>query len=461
MGRCSNNKLASKIQYNTYDKQTEIFINVLKDIETCDRIVTANYVGLNPVGATATFDMYAYPEDAFQCNASGCTNSGTLEVSYTTEDEETPPEAGATFLGLYDATEFFGGVVTYYVKFDEAGTYTLDTTFADRQYVDAIAAGTPSVPSDTYTRTITVTEAMVGQYIPIVVDLSEVADSEVAPGWEATESGVVVNVTVIGTGTDVSFGVSTISFYDTKADFEVNDTVVLGCVDSVTGDVTLTTLDAACREAMYDPNGTSIDLTITVRAMTPNIWKLNPMMLKTDNTTGWLPQGDERVVKRTEIDGRAYGYIEVPDISDEECGFVRVAIPDKCNVTIGAMERLSVPEAVALSPRQYIVLEGGRILVHASLIGETIEVNYPRSTTNMQVYRGNDTYVNTVRARVAVPFTQDDGVRGVIVYPNAKITTFPVSFTNNADGAFDVVFSIKPDMNDDWYFVSRENVRSF
>lgn len=435
MGRCTNKSYIDKVGFNILDKETTIDFNVLTDIENCAHINTNRQYAVS-ANTVASWNAYAIPKDVFNCDGVGCRNTGTLTLTRSTGTAA----LSASYQLTYDATEFYGGVATYYVHLPEPGSYSIATTISDIR--------SQFTAADTYTKTI-VAEAA-GDF-PIVVDLSKAPSTVVGGGWIASTAGINIRI-AITPPTDVeSVGISSIYFYDDITDFEVNDVVKLGCVEEIAGDLTIDPVDASCWGSGYDSQSISVERTITARKVTPNWWKLNPLMTRGEAIEGWDIVEDERPVCSVTIDGTTYGYIQVPDLQTDECGFLTVAVSDQCNVTDSALNRVSSPTLIDLSGDQYIVYDGtttealdaGTILFNERLIGLNVVVSYPKKVF-VEEYIGVEQTLYERRVRMSFSITQTDGVKIRYIYNNVLITVFPWTY-NTEETSLDFTISIQRD----------------
>jgi len=221
--------------------------------------------------------------------------------------------------------------------------------------------------------------------------------------------------------------------------------------------LTVDPVDASCWGSGYDPTSISIERTITAGKVSPNWWKLNPLMSKGTKTNGWYIPGDEREVLSTTINGVEYGYVQFPDMQIEECAFTTAAIADKCNVTDSTLNRVNTPVLVDLNERQFIVLDGtttestdaGMILLHSSLVGLSVIVSYPKKAV-VEQYLANDEALDERRVRMSFTEVQTDGIKNVFVYNNVLVTSFPGTI-NNEETSFEFTISIQRDRNGNFF----------
>lgn len=436
MGRCSNDVLMSVIGIKQATKKTEIKFNVLTDVDRCMFVNTRDYIASD---GTAVYNKFRIPEDVFNCLAEGCRNSGTLMLQGAAD---TP--MSATFQVKYDATEFYQGLVTYYVDFPEAGTYTVTTTISDIN-------NPTQTNSDAWTQEITVTEA---GFRPIVVDMSKVPTTVTGNGWIENEAGATMKVTITAADETVigNYGISSIYLYDSIEDFEVNDTVTIRCLSEITADLTIDAVDASCFGAGYDEDSTSIEYTITGSAIEPNYWKLNPTASKGDLTEYWMQANDDREVKSITIDGIDYGYVQFPDMYVEECGFVGAQISEGCNTHEKMLTRVNSPVPLDITEREFIVLDGtttdssfaGMILFNSDLIGQRVTVTYPKRQTVRHTF-ASDEAVNERRVRMIIPFKTTGGQEYMYQFNHVLITSFPMMIGIGEDTTFSFTISIQRD----------------
>ncbi|MGM0175687.1 hypothetical protein [Enterococcus sp. DIV0800] len=446
MARCKPSVLLNKIGNKKLDATTETSFAVLTDADSCVKLNTRNFFGYK--GESVTFNQYNTPDDLFSCLAEDCKNSGTLRVTNTTGTK-----TSATFLIPSDATEYFAGVVTYYVDLPGAGTYELETTLSDLK-------DTNQTDADVYTHTIT---AENGGFYPCVVDLTQLPTSQEGSGWMASENGLTITIALTPPTEEsvANFGFSSIYVYDTSEDFEVNDVVKLGCLDELAGDDTIDPADATCFGSGYDPNSISVERSITAKKATPNYWKLNPLMSRGHKTKGWFLHTVEREVTEVTKDGICFGMLQFPDMDLDECAFTKAAIADNCNVTDAELNRVNSPVIMALSEKQFILLDGkvtnsydaGMMLFHESMIGRKVIVSYPKQA-DVEHFVADESALTTRRVRASYEKIQTDGVRKVYIFNNVLITSFPQTI-NGEETTFEFTLSIQRDRNNRFYEVFR------
>ena len=438
MARCNNDSLISKVGVKALNKTIEVDFAVLTDTENCVKINTRNYLQL--LGEPA-FNTFLTPPDMFACLADGCKNSGTLMLTSETGN------VGAKFRTRMDATEYAAGVITYYVYFPESdagGLREVTTTIAD-------IADSNLHNADSYLTEVFV--APEGGFYPVVVDLCTYPNQSTV--WEASVHGALIEISV---DTEQA-GFSSIFFYSSMEEFQVNDTVKVWCLDEFSGEFTLDARDASCFGVGYDPASVSIERTITGRSVTANYWKLNPLTKKGTLTKGWLPRTVElKVEQSNEFQG--YGAISLVDINMAECGFLLASVAHDCRVTEGMLNRVNTPVPVTIENNQFIVLpdpatydESAVLLFNEALIGATIVVSYPQQV-EAEHFVGNASDLDARRVRMSIVKEQTDGVKQHYVYNNVLVTSFPDSLSDE-ETTFDFTISVQRDRNGNFYDMFR------
>ncbi|GCF92502.1 hypothetical protein NRIC_03930 [Enterococcus florum] len=442
MGRCKNDKILNKIGLDKINKLMEIDLAVLTDADSCVKANTRNYIATE--GNTVSFNQYKVPADLFNCLAEGCRNSGTLMVGGGVGES-----VSMTINIPSDATEYFAGLITQYVYLAAKDGYTIETTIADLK-------DTNFTNADVYTQKLKATEE---RHYPVIVDLTQAPTSQEGNGWEASENGIIMKVSVKpDTATTVSnVGFSSIYVYDSIEDFETNDVVKVGCLTEVGDELSIDPVDASCFGGGYDPDSIAISKTINGKSITANNWKVNPLLSRGELTKGWYIHSEEREVVESTFDGRKYGLVQVADMNMDECAFTTAQISDNCNVTDAELQRLNTPVVLVVNERQYIVLDGtttdindaGKIIFHESLIGQKVIVSYPKEV-EAEHFVANDQALETRRVRMTFTREQTDGVKIQYIYNNVLVTSFP-EVLNNEEANFEIGLSIQRARNGNFF----------
>lgn len=434
---CNVDTLAKKIIISSLKKETEVTFSIKKDIDSCVEIDTDNFESV--IGANSYYDPYAIPEDMFNCEAKGCINSGTRNV--TTNDEGV---AGAVFTSNSDAIEYAAGVITYYVKLAMPKTYTVSTTVSDikdRQQAN----------SNIYIKEVTDTETVDGYY-PIVIDLSTLPDSENGTGWVASEDGIRIKIEV---GTDVeddefTIGLSSISVFDSIEDLEAEEVVKVACLSDLTGDMTNDVVDSVCLGAAYDDTTTALDFTITARMLTSNYRSLNPLISKSEESNTYYLKTESKTVNEKTVEGIDFGYIKLNDYFAQECKYTFAQIGEACNRGDDILNKVNTPVVIELNQRQFIVQDDGTMLFNKELVGKKLIVSYPIATT-ATIYEAKDSNLNKKRVSMEYGIEFDDKTRIFYEFGTVFITSFPMSVTTD-ENALSFSISVQRESgNDKWY----------
>ena len=435
MARCNMDTLLNKVGEKKLTKQEEVSFTLHSDLPDCRKIDTKNY---DEASATATYDRWTRPADRFQCLRSGCNNSGTLTASAANE----------TFLYFvpYDATEFAAGVLTFYVKpaasVGSSGI-TVTVKLSDEEAL---------TNADVYTKTYKTADVLDDGFIPVFIDLSQTPDSESGNGWTATTKGVWLQISA-----NAIAGFSSISFFESIYDFEINDTVKVSCLSEVGGSFDVDALEATCLQAGYDDGISSLEYTVTGNLVTPNYWAMNPLIGKGERTVGSFPNTVEKEV--LSFNSGAYGYVRLSDAHQDECGYFAVQVSDECNITDSYLVQLSIPALTTVDDTHYQIIRNTDgttdIIVNAALIGKNIKVSYPQEVEIISEQVASADNLNDVRTRMIVPRTLTDGTRYLLVFENVLVTSFPATI-NTEETEFSFTINIQRDK--DGVFFRRQHI---
>lgn len=451
MARCSDNAVRKTVGQSRLSKNDKLVFTLLKDLDTCTCSNTSNFTLVEGAGSDLvyTFNRYSVPADVFSCDADKCRNTGTLTAEVDVEEGDASSLYGQIDFPIrHDATEFYAGVLTFYVYSDKAGTFSVKVELGDITQLGSNSLGN----WDSYTQDVTFEEP---GFRPVMIDLAQIPNGVVGTGWQADTRGAVVriDIQVLADLAPATVGVSSICFHDSVEDFETNDTVEITCLSDLTNEITADAVDASCWGSGIDPTSLSIDFSITAMAATGNFWKLNPMEYKGTKTSGYTLVTDQKTVGSITYNGINYGYIQFPEMFMDECGFTGISIADQCNVSDAELTRVYSPVPMNIHERQFQVMDGtfseeldaGTILVHESLIGLDIVVTYPRQAQG-QEYIADDTRLNKRRVRMTYEScTVEDGKKSVFTYDNVLILSFPMSRTVTDEPSWTFTISIQRD----------------
>ena len=421
MARCNNGELLNKISMNKLTETTEVEFRVRRDLPDCRRINAKNYTAIS---GSFTYNRYKRPINRFECMRRGCINTGLLMLAEAAET--------VTYRAMYDATEYAAGVITLYVYPDAGVTFPATLTVE-------LSDASNFTNSDVYEVAIASGDVTSDGFVPIAIDLSQTPTSDTGTGWTASANGVYIRFSA-----DKVIGISSIAIFDSIEDFETNDVVKISCLSSVGGTYDVDMVAAVCQEAQYNDQVTSLSFPVTGTKITPNYWKLNPMMDRGTNTTGF----DTITVKKTI---GADGIITIPDVDQDVCGFIGVQIADDCDVTESSMNLLSIPLSVTVDEGHFQVIKknDGTTDLHFStnLAGTDVLISYPKKV-DIEEFVANPDNMHETHVSMIVPRYQSDNVKYVDIYENVFVTSFPATITTDtAEFAFTITVARDADGN--------------
>lgn len=421
--RCDMETLISKITQNKLNKLTEVSFNVLGNLPDCKRINAKYYAkiidaeNVTVADAAPTYNKHNRPSNAFECLKEGCVNTGTLYVG----------NAGyyAVYRLPYDATKFAAGVVTFYVT---GFTGAKNVTFK-------ISATDTFANADSYTVSAT---GVSGEFTPVVIDLSQTPTMTIGTGWTAGNGAyVAINVD------DANAGISSLAIFDSIEDFEINDVVKVGCLTEIGGDIEINAAEDSCNYNDYDTSDLSFERTITGTRVSANYHKLNPLLGKGDATEGF----ELVTLPFTVVADGTYGKVELPDAYQDECGYIMVSTD--CYL----LTRYDIPIKVTLDEDHFqVIKESDKTVLYfnANLVGKELLISYPRAR-EVEELVANEANIGSVRTRMIIPWSFDNGEKGVKIYDHVLVTSFPDTI-NEDDTEFSFTITVKKDVATGHYF---------
>lgn len=402
---CGTEALISKITNKKLDKSVEVSFSVIGKLPDCKRINAKDVLKVlssedAPITTGLDYNPYNIPANAFECHGGECENTGTF---YTGQSG-----AKAFYFLPYRAVDFANGIITFFVT-GFTGSKNVTVTISDTE---------AQTNADVYTVSA---KGVAGEFTPVAIDLSATPTSVVGTGYVAPEFGAYINIAIA----DANAGISSISIFDSIKDFEINNTVTVGCLTEITGDDAIDAAEASCDDPGYDlSNPISFERTVVGTRVTANYDLLNPVMGKGESTKG------QEIVKTTltvEADGDL-GKVVIPDLSAEECGFVTVM--SDC----ATLKRIDLATRIALDDDQYNIIpnEDGTysMYVNAHLVGKDLFIAYPKDV-DVEELIADEMNIGGVRVVMRVPFTEENGRHGYYIYGNVLVTSFPVSITSD------------------------------
>lgn len=433
--RCNIDALIKKVGIDKLSKEIEATFSLHRNLPDCRKIDTRKYVGTDDTG-TLTYNSLKKPANRFECLRKGCVNTGLLMMNTASKYAE--------FKAQWDGTEYAAGAIAFYVYAGDlqssAFPIALTVTVSDTQ---------AAANADVYTRSLAYSELTEDGFIPVVIDLSKTPSSTEGNGWTAGA------VTYIKLAADKIVGYSSISIYDSIDVFESNDVVKVGCLSTLGGSFDVNAITSTCLNAGYDDTVDSFNYTVEGTTVTPNYWKLNPMIGKGTETEGF----EIVTSKKTVVAATGYGKITLSDLFQDECGYVTVQKAEECNITDSFFKQISVPTLIALAEDQFQVIKNADgttdLFFNSAAVGAELLVSYPRMADVEEEVMTADN-IGEVRARMSIPVTTTDGVNYIYIFDNVLITSFPFTINNSGETTFSFTISIQRD--EDGVFVRRRRI---
>lgn len=426
-------------------------ISVLDDLVSCAKIDTRNNSGAN-TGLTAAFYNAANtPADKFGCTVNACYNSGTFQGT-TSASSVTIGD----FKKTMDATLYATGIITAYVLLPD-GDYDVSLDITD--YTEGTWTN-----YDTVTKTVHATKGNDASVLyPVQFDLSAAPSGEQGEGWTPSTIGAKLRFTITGhTGTTLAsgkiVGISSIAFYESIEDLELNKTILISCIDTFGDSQSFDVIEGACSTSEYDPQSGSITFNLTANKYSDNIKYLNPTLRKADAETF----GIMNIVTRTvgdasnidpELDG--YGFIQLSDMIEDDCGFVYIQTPG-CAGNSRDLTRVSAPvptlngttdsDKFQVLTTDYLGDKSlGLILVGKDWIGQDLNVIYRRKAV-AEVWEVTNEF-RDFNVQILAPYRKKDGSLEYHLYKNAFVTTMPNAISRSDETTIELEFTIAADEN--------------
>lgn len=433
--RCNLDALIKKVGIDKLSKEVEVSFALHRNLPDCRKINTRKYVATDETG-TLGYNALKKPVNRFECMRKGCVNSGTLAMNTASKS--------VTFKAQWDATEYAAGAVAFYVDTTGLGAadfpITLTMTIGEAQ---ALAN------ADVYTRTLAASEVTDDGFIPVVIDLAKTPTSDEGNGWTP---GAVTYIKLMA---NKVVGYSSIAIYDTIEDFMTNDVVKVGCLSDIGGSFDVNAIAATCLNAGYDDSVDSFTYNVTGTTVTPNYWKLNPMIGKGTETEGF----EIVTSKKTIVTSGGYGKITLSDLFQDECGYVTVQKAEDCDITDSFFKQLGVPTLVALDEDQFQIIKNADgttdLYFNSAVVGGEVLVSYPRMADVEEEVLSSEN-IGETRVRMTVPVVTTDGVNYIYIFDNVLITSFPFTINNSSETSFSFTITIQRD--DAGFFARRRRI---
>lgn len=426
MAKCKNEKFMSTIGVNKLTKNVEVDFDVQRNLPDCQKISAGRYVSTTAV--SPRYDRFKIPKNQFECMQGSCVNSGTLMLTANAE---------TIYKFKLNATEFAAGVLTFYAL---GTTGNAEVTISDSaEFTNA----------DKYTVSLADMAHGDDGYTAVVVDLSQ-PSTDVGNGWSAEGEAIYVKVKLT-----TATGLSTLAMFESMDDFAVSTHVIARCLTGIDGSFDLDVAERTCfKGGQFDTSElTSIEKTVSYKAITPNFWRLNPMYNKGYLTKAWDKETVEVTVKAlTDTD---YGYVTLDDIDQDECGFISIQVLYDCresqNVSDALLDRLAIPSKVDMDENHYQLIDNGdgstTILFNAVHIGRSILISYPKVVDVTDSFEITDENVNEVHTRMSYVKCYTDGTKYRFVYNNVLVTSFPDALSEDDEAEGELTLNIQRDAN--------------
>lgn len=423
MAKCKNEKFISTIGPEKLSKKTEVDFDVQRNLPDCQKQNAGRYISTS--ASAPRYDRFKTPKNQFECMQGACVNSGTLYNE----------GASTTYKFKLNASEFAAGVLTFYAL-GTSGTATVLVSDS-AQFTNA----------DSYSLDLTKMARGEDGYSAVVVDLTR-TPTDVGEGWSATGDSIYIQITM----SDAQ-GISTIAMFENMDDFAVSTHVIARCLTGVDGSFDLDVAEETCfNYGQFDTSDlSSIEKTVSFRAITPNYWRLNPMYTKGSLAKAWDKETVEMTVKA--LEGTDYGYVTLDDIDQSECGFVSVQVLFDCRDSAESadalLERLAIPSRVDVDGGHYQLIDNGdgttTILFNEMHVGKDVLIAYPKVVDVVDSFDITDENVNEVRTRMTYVKTYTNGSKYRFIFNNVLITSFPDALSEDNDAEGELTISIQRD----------------
>lgn len=449
MAKCDSKGFVIRLDQVAKLKSDDLIaISILDDLASCAKINAANINTNNGANVVNLKDGHFFnaanvPEDEFGCSKNKCRNTGTYQGDVA---------AAATdviigdFKKTMDATLYATGLVTAYVMLPEG----------DHKVTLEIASYTAAgwTDYDKIEKTIHATKGNV--LYPVVFDLTDVAGEE-GNGWVLNQIGVKLRVRIAGDNlkADDTVGISSLAFYESEEDLEVNKTVLVSCIDTWGDSQSFDVIEGACSTSEYDPNSGTMTASITANKISEGERYLNPTLRKSEDAEFGILNIVTRKVQAGTGELAGYGVLQVSDIIEGDCGFMYIQTPG-CANNSSELTRVSAPVPVinpVTDSTKFQVLTSsyngdeslGQILVGKDWIGQELNIIY-RKKVEAEVYEVTNEF-REFTVNILAPLRKKDGTTEFHYYENAFLTTKANNISRSDETNFELQFTIAADEN--------------
>ena len=463
MAKCKSKGFVVKAdQIGKLSNDDVIAISITDELASCAQINTRNIYPAEAPNVSNLkeghfFNAANTPIDAFGCSKDNCkTNTGTYQGTVAAV------ETDVVFGDLkknFDATLYVAGVVTAYFQLPE-GTHTITMDVAGANDADW-------TNFESFETTVYATKG--DALYPARFDLTDPTGEPTGNGWTPNQIGVKLRFTIAGESLAVDdlVGVSSIAFYESIEDLELNKTILVTCIDTWNDSQTFDVVEGACATSEYDENSGTMTASITVNKFTESLKYLNPTLHETDEeefgilnvvtrkvqdaNEYFTAQGDAALAAAL----NGYGMVQLSDMVETDCGFVYVQTPG-CSNNSSELIRVASPVPV-INPEtdgtKFQVLtsdykgEGtmGLVLVSKDWIGQDLNFVYRKKVT-AEVQEVNNEF-REFNANILAPLRKKDNSIEWHLYENAFITTLNNSISRSDETTVELQFTIAADEN--------------
>lgn len=449
MAKCDSKGFVVRLdQVGKLKSDDLIALSVLDNLASCAKIDTRTINTNNGATVSGLADGYFYnaanvPEDAFGCSKNKCYNTGTFQGVV-------PDPVAEVVIGDFkktmDATLYATGIVTAYLLLPEG----------DHKVTLDIASYTANA-WDNYDSFETTVHATKGNTLyPVRFDLTDVVASE-GNGWIVNQIGTKLRFKVDSANLKVDdlVGVSSIAFYESTEDLQINSTVLVSCIDTWGDSQSFDVIEGACSTSEYDPNSGTMTASITANKISENGRFLNPTMYKSDEDEFGVLNIVTRKVVAGDGELAEYGVIQLSDIIEGDCGFMYIQTPG-CANNSSELTRVSSPVPIidpATDSTKFQVLTSdyngdeslGKILVGKDWIGQELNIIYRKKVT-AEVYEVRNEF-REFHVNILAPLRKKDGTVEYHYYENAFLTTHANNISRSDETTIELQFTIAADEN--------------
>ena len=425
-----------------------IMISIIDDLASCAKIDTRNINTNGGVNIQNLAEGYFYnaanvPEDEFGCSKNKCYNTGTYQGDVATAATEVRI---GDFKKTMDATLYATGLVTAYFMLPDG----------DHKVSLDIASYTATGWTDYDTVEYTVHATKGNVLYPVVFDLTKVVAQE-GNGWVLNQIGTKLRVRIDGKNlkADDTVGVSSLAFYESEEDLEINKTVLVSCIDTWGDNQSFDVIEGACSTSEYDPNSGSMTGSITANKISEGERYLNPTLRKSDENEFGIIKVVTRKVTEGEGELAGFGILQISDIIEGDCGGMYIQTPG-CANNSSELQRVSAPVPVinpVTDSTKYQVLTSsyngdeslGMLLVGKDWIGQELNIIY-RKKVEAEVYEVSNEF-RDFHVNILAPLRKKDGSVEWHYYENAFLTAKANNISRSDETTYELQFTLAADEN--------------